>query len=44
MDSSDLGDKPDQRATGVRSRRSLEGERLLGRIRQVHRENFECYG
>jgi putative transposase len=34
-----------QRATGERSaRRVLEDERLLGRIREVHEANYECYG
>ena len=33
-----------QRATGERSERSIEDERLLGRIREVHEQNFECYG
>jgi transposase InsO family protein len=33
-----------QRATGGRSERSLEDERLTARIRTVHEENFECYG
>ena len=33
-----------QRATGVRSARSLEDDRLLGRIREVHRANYEAYG
>ena len=33
-----------QRAGGERSERSLEDERLLARIRTVHKENFECYG
>jgi transposase InsO family protein len=33
-----------QRATGARSERSVEDERLTVRIRQVHRANFECYG
>ncbi len=33
-----------QRATGKRSERSIEDERLLGRIREVHATNFECYG
>ena len=33
-----------QRATGVRSERSVEDERLIARIREVHFENFECYG
>jgi putative transposase len=33
-----------QRATGERSARSVEDERLTPRIREVHEENFECYG
>jgi putative transposase len=33
-----------QRATGERSERSLEDERVLARIREVHEQNFECYG
>jgi putative transposase len=33
-----------QRATGERSERSLEDERLLEEIRRVHKENYECYG
>jgi putative transposase len=33
-----------QRATGERSARSVEDERLTARIREVHEENFECYG
>jgi putative transposase len=33
-----------QRATGERSDRSLEDERLTGRIREVHKDNYECYG
>jgi putative transposase len=33
-----------QRATGERSDRGLEDERLTGRIREVHSENYECYG
>ncbi len=33
-----------QRATGERSARSVEDERLTARIRQVHEQNFECYG
>ena len=34
----------DQRATGERSARRVEDERLAGRIREVHERNFECYG
>jgi putative transposase len=33
-----------QRATGERSARALEDERLLARIREVHKANFEAYG
>ena len=33
-----------QRATGERSARSVEDERLTARIREVHERNFECYG
>jgi putative transposase len=33
-----------QRATGERSARRVEDERLTGRIRQVHKANYECYG
>jgi putative transposase len=33
-----------QRTTGERSGRSLEDERLTARIREVHAQNFECYG
>ena len=33
-----------QRATSERSDRSVEDERLVARIRTVHKENFECYG
>jgi putative transposase len=33
-----------QRATGMRSARSVEDERLTARIREVHEQNFECYG
>jgi putative transposase len=33
-----------QRATGVRSARAIEDERLLARIRTVHGENYEAYG
>ena len=32
------------RATGQRSARTIEDERLTARIRKVHRENYECYG
>jgi putative transposase len=31
-----------QRRTGVRSARSVEDERLIARIGQVHEQNFEC--
>ena len=30
--------------TGERSARSVEDERLTARIREVHEQNFECYG
>jgi putative transposase len=33
-----------QRATGERSSRRREDERLTGRIRKVHKDNYECYG
>ena len=33
-----------QRATGVRSARQVEDERLLGRIRDVHAANYHAYG
>jgi putative transposase len=33
-----------QRATGERSTRGVEDERLTARIREVHERNFECYG
>ena len=33
-----------QRRTGERSARAIEDERLIARIREVHSENFECYG
>jgi putative transposase len=33
-----------QRRTGERSARSVEDERLTARIREVHEQNFECYG
>ena len=33
-----------QRATGERSERAVEDERLTGRIREVHEANYECYG
>jgi putative transposase len=33
-----------RRATGERSARSVEDERLTARIREVHGQNFECYG
>ena len=32
------------RATGARSVRQVEDERLVGVIRQTHRDNFEAYG
>jgi hypothetical protein len=34
----------DQRATGVRSERVVEDERLLARIEQVHAANYDAYG
>jgi hypothetical protein len=33
-----------QRATGRRSARAVEDERLLGRIRDVHAANYYAYG
>jgi len=33
-----------QRASGERSARTVEDERLLGRIRQLHAANYEAYG
>jgi putative transposase len=33
-----------QRATGERSARRIEDERLTGRIREVHEANYDCYG
>jgi putative transposase len=33
-----------ERATGGRSDRRVEDERLTGRIREVHEANYECYG
>ena len=33
-----------QRASGERSARAVEDERLLVEIRRVHEENYECYG
>jgi putative transposase len=33
-----------RRATGERSARVVEGERLLSVIRQTHKENYEAYG
>jgi hypothetical protein len=33
-----------QRASGERSDRAVEDERLLERIREVHAANYECYG
>lgn len=33
-----------QRAADKRSLRSIEDERLVARIREVHEQNFECYG
>lgn len=40
-----FGVTPDhQRATGERSVRSVQDERLTVRIRDLHKENFESYG
>jgi putative transposase len=33
-----------QRRSGERSAGAVEDERLVGRIREVHKANFECYG
>ena len=33
-----------RRASGERSARAVEDERLLGRIREVHEANYEAYG
>jgi len=33
-----------QRATGERSARRIEDERLTARIREVHEGNYDCYG
>ncbi len=33
-----------QRASGERSARAVEDERLIARIREVHEDNYECYG
>ncbi len=33
-----------QRASGERSARTVEDERLSARIREVHHANYECYG
>ena len=33
-----------QRASGERSERVVEDERLTGRIGEVHQANYECYG
>jgi putative transposase len=33
-----------QRATGERSARRVEDERLTGQIREVQEANYECYG
>jgi putative transposase len=33
-----------ERASGQRSARQIEDERLLGRVREVHEANYECYG
>ena len=32
-----------QRATGPRSRRAAQDERLLGEIRRVYEANYECH-
>jgi putative transposase len=32
------------RATGARSARGVEDERLLAVIRQTHKDNFDAYG
>jgi putative transposase len=33
-----------RRRSGARSDRRIEDERLTGRIRKVHKANYECYG
>ena len=33
-----------QRASGQRSARRIEDERLVGRIHEVYEANYECYG
>jgi putative transposase len=33
-----------QRASGERSQRAVEDERLLARIRKIHHDNYEAYG
>ena len=33
-----------QRRSGERAARGVEDERLAARIREVHEQNFECYG
>ena len=33
-----------ERESGQRSDRSIEDERLLERIREVHKKNYEAYG
>jgi putative transposase len=33
-----------RRKTGARSARAVEDGRLTSRIRDLHRENYECYG
>ena len=33
-----------QRKSGERSARRIEDERLTGRIAEIHRANYECYG
>ena len=33
-----------ERASGQRSARQIEDERLISRVREVHQANYECYG
>ena len=33
-----------QRKTGERSERAVEDERLLAKIRKLHKDNYDCYG
>ncbi|HUJ81800.1 MAG TPA: IS3 family transposase [Candidatus Acidoferrales bacterium] len=33
-----------QRASGQRSAREIEDQRLISRVREVHEANYECYG